>query len=109
MSTQTQNKPALKVPRVYKRRPYEDDKPGGYLEGFTDYASNNQPAVEWFLENHRQIKEVINSHVELVNHLRGLVHMTANMIDVLKAARVPVDSATETRLELARSLLSKLS
>jgi len=39
-------------PAHHYRRPYDDEDPEGYLEGFADYAANNRPAVEWFLENY---------------------------------------------------------
>ena len=48
------------MPKITARRLFDDDKPDGYLESFREYTENNQEAVEWFLENHKQIQRIIN-------------------------------------------------
>lgn len=45
------------MPKVVPQRPYEDDKPDGYLESLRDWAMNNEDAVRWFLENAETIRE----------------------------------------------------
>lgn len=51
------------MPTVYARRPYEDDKPGGYQESFRDWAANNCDAVTWFLQNADAIKAYLPNGV----------------------------------------------
>jgi len=43
------------TPKHIPRRPYEDDKPDGYLESDRDYFENNSELILALLENH--IKE----------------------------------------------------
>lgn len=53
-------KPIPPMPEVFPRRPYDEDYPDGYLEGFRCYAANNCKAVEWFLENADAIRAALN-------------------------------------------------
>lgn len=45
------------MPEVLARRPYQDDGPGGHKESLRDWAMNNSDAVEWFLTNHKKIRD----------------------------------------------------
>ena len=50
------------MPAVNPRRPYDDEKPEGYLESLDDWIDNNKEAIEWFLENAEKIRAVLNKH-----------------------------------------------
>lgn len=47
------------MPIVNTRRPFDDDKPDGYLESLNDWYHNNEEAVEWFLTNAEAIRKAI--------------------------------------------------
>lgn len=49
----------LKIPRVQARRPYDDDRPSGYVEGDRDYMENNLDACVWFLDNHKAVRAAL--------------------------------------------------
>ena len=43
------------IPKIIPRRPFEDEKPDGYLESDQDFVKNNFDACVWFLENHEKL------------------------------------------------------
>lgn len=47
------------MPPVTPRRPLDDSEPDGYLESTRDWIRNNEPAVEWFLENAAALQEIL--------------------------------------------------
>ncbi len=49
------------MPAVSPRRPFDNDKPNGYLESFRDYTDNNVEAVTWFLEHAAVIRARLNN------------------------------------------------
>jgi hypothetical protein len=46
------------MPPVNPRRPFDENLPG-YEESLQDWASNNDDAVEWFLENAEEIRALL--------------------------------------------------
>jgi hypothetical protein len=57
------------MPTVNEREhvPYlTRDGDSDYLVSFRDYADDNEEAVEWFLEHHEQIAQLIASRAQLV-------------------------------------------
>ncbi len=92
------------MPKVFARRPYEDDKPGGYLEGFRDYVNNNAPAVEWFLEHHKQIAYLTSSpFTRLYEALKKAFHKQTKKIEKLEQR---IKELEEIELDLRRALES---
>ena len=47
------------MPPVTARRPWDDDKPDGYLEGDCEWFENNRDACSWFLENADAIRALL--------------------------------------------------
>ncbi len=92
------------MPAVLPRRPYEDHKPKGYLESFNDYAANNQAAVEWFLENHKQIAYLTSSpFTRLYEALKKAFHKQTKKIEKLEQR---IKELEEIEVDLRRALES---
>jgi hypothetical protein len=47
------------MPAVNARRPFEDDKPDGYLESDKDFIRNNEEAAVWLLEHAEEIRAAL--------------------------------------------------
>lgn len=66
-----QNREHLKtlppMPDVAPRRPYRDDKPGGYLESDRDFLEKNLDACLWFLEHSDSILDILHKSNEQGN------------------------------------------
>ena len=46
------------IPPTVERRPFDDDKPDGYMESDRDYIENNTEAAVWFLEHAATLREM---------------------------------------------------
>ena len=49
------------MPQTEDRRPLDDDDPDGYLESNSDWAVNNNDAVEWLADNHAAIRSALSA------------------------------------------------
>lgn len=49
------------MPAVNARRPFEDDKPDGYLESDDDLIRNNKEAAVWLLEHAEELRSALSS------------------------------------------------
>lgn len=54
-----------------------------------------------------QVKDLIASAPELLAALRDCANLAANLLDAVRAAKRPIDRATEIRLERARAAIAK--
>ena len=101
--------PLTKFPKVVSRQLFDDDKPNGYLESLNDWVDNNTEAVDWFSENHKELRKRWNMGVDMVKYKEAL----KTTVDVLEHARWFYNGGAslenfDIAINRAKTVLSKL-
>ncbi|PZP49816.1 MAG: hypothetical protein DI595_12730 [Agrobacterium fabrum] len=79
------------MPQIEDRRPLDDDDPDGYLESNSDWAVNNNDAVEWLADNHAAIRSAISAQVQDVAQERYRHKKRGSTYTVMARGRLQVD------------------
>ena len=65
------------MPKTEDRRPYDEEAYPSYLEGDTDWASNNPEALTWLADNHVAIRKALEGSAATIELLKDKLEKAA--------------------------------